>query len=124
MAWRRDGDEIAVDAEVPPNTEAVVDLPGEEPAVVGSGRHAFRFAESTDAATRRPFDLDSPSAAIIDDPEAYQVLLDTLASHDPARAEAVRADTVWAEGRPLRGALMFTPPDVLADVERALAALC
>ena len=51
------------------------------------------------------------------------MLLETLASHDPARAEAVRIDTVWAEGRPLRGALMFTPPHVLADVERALAAL-
>lgn len=123
VAWRRDGDEITVDVEVPPNTEAVVDLPGVEPAVVGSGRHAFRFTEAMDAATRRPFDLDSPTAAIIDDPEAYRVLLDTLASHDPARAEAVRVDTVWAEGRPLRGALMFTPPDVLADVEHALAAL-
>ena len=62
-------------------------------------------------------------AAIIDDPEAYRVLLDTLAAHDPDRAEAVRVDTVWAEGRPLRSALMFTPPNVLADVERALAHL-
>lgn len=123
VAWHREGDEVVVTAEVPPNTEAVVDLPGAEPAVVGSGRHEFRFTEATDAASRRPLDLDSPSAAIIDDPEAYRVLLDTLASHDPARAEAVRIDTVWAEGRPLRGALMFTPPHVLADVERALAAL-
>ena len=51
------------------------------------------------------------------------MLLDTLAAHDPDRAEAVRVDTVWAEGRPLRGALMFTPPNVLAAVERALADL-
>ena len=91
--------------------------------VVGSGRHEWRFIERADAASRRPLGLDSPSAAIIDDPEAYRVLLDTLAAHDPERAEAVRVDTVWAEGRPLREALMFTPPEVLADVERALAAL-
>jgi alpha-L-rhamnosidase len=123
VAWHREGDEVVVLADVPPNTEAVVDLPGADPIVVGSGRHEFRFAEATDAASRRPFDLDSPTAAIIDDPEAYRVLLDALASHDPGRAEAVRTDTVWAEGRPLRGALMFTPPDVLADVERALAEL-
>ena len=123
VAWRRDGDTVLVTAEVPPNTEAVVDLPGTESTVVGSGRHEWRFTERADAASRRPFDLDSPSAAIIDDPEAYRVLLDTLAAHDPDRAEAVRVDTVWAEGRPLRGALMFTPPNVLADVERALADL-
>ena len=95
-------------AEVPPNADAVVDLPGREPVVVGSGRHEWRFVEPSDAASRRPFDLDSPSAAIIDDPE---------------RAEAVRTGTVWAEGRSLRQALMFSPPDVLADVERALARL-
>ena len=123
VAWQRDGDHVVVTAEVPPNTEAVVDLPGSTPFVVGSGRHEWRFAAHPDAASRRPFDLDSPSAAIIDDPEAYRVLLDTLAAHDPDRAEAVRVDTVWAEGRPLRGALMFTPPNVLAAVERALADL-
>ncbi|KRE31317.1 family 78 glycoside hydrolase catalytic domain [Agromyces sp. Soil535] len=123
VVWRRDGDAVVVTAEVPSNTEAVVDLPGTEPTVVGSGRHEWRFIDRADAASRRPLGLDSPSAAIIDDPEAYRVFLDTLAAHDPARAEAVRVDTVWAEGRPLRQALMFTPPEVLADVERALAAL-
>lgn len=123
VGWRRDGDAVVVTAEVPPNTEAVVDLPGVAASVVGSGLHEWRFTEATDARSRRPLGLDSPSAAIIDDPEAYRALLDTLASHDPARAEAVRTDTVWAEGRPLRQALMFTPSDVLADVERALDAL-
>ena len=39
------------------------------------------------------------------------------------RTASARVDTVWAEGRPLRQALMFTPQDVLADVERALADL-
>ena len=36
---------VVVTAEVPPNTEAVVDLPGSTPFVVGSGRHEWRFAE-------------------------------------------------------------------------------
>ena len=123
VAWRREGDAVVVTAEVPPNTDAIVDLPGTESAVVGSGRHEWRFIERADAASRRPLGLDSPSAAIIDDPEAYRVFLDAVAARDPARAEAVRVDTVWAEGRPLRQALMFAPPEVLADVERALAAL-
>jgi alpha-L-rhamnosidase len=123
VAWRRDGDTVIVEAAVPPNTEAVVDLPGLEQTVVGSGHHEWRFSEPTDAASRRPFGLDSPTAAIIDDPEAYRTLLDTLTTHDPGRAEAVRTDTVWSEGRSLRQALMFTPPEVLADVEQALGAL-
>ncbi|MDQ0577635.1 alpha-L-rhamnosidase [Agromyces albus] len=123
VAWRREGSAVIVVAEVPPNTDAVVDLPGLEPVVVGSGRHEWRFTESTDAASRRPLGLDSPTAAIIDDHEAYRTLLDTLAMHDEARADAVRTDTVWAEGRSLRQALMFTPPVVLADIERALAEL-
>ena len=41
---------------------------------------------------------------------------------DPARAEAVRADTLWGEHRTLRSALMFTPPDVLAKVDDAVRA--
>lgn len=123
VAWHREGAAVVVVAEVPPNTEAAVDLPGIAPHVVGSGRHEWRFVPRADVASRRPLGLDSPTAAIIDDPEAYRVLLDTLAAHDPARAESVRTDTVWAEGRTLRQALMFTPPNVLDDVDRALGAL-
>ena len=44
VAWQRDGDQVVVTAEVPPNTEAVVDLPGLTPFVVGSGRHEWHFA--------------------------------------------------------------------------------
>jgi alpha-L-rhamnosidase len=127
VGWHRDGGEIVVVAQVPPNTEAVVDLPGNPPGVpqrvVGSGRHEWRFSEVMDGDDRAPLDLDSPSAAIIDDLDAYRAVLGALASHGTERAEAFRTDTTWAEGRPLRQALMFTPPQVLADIERALAAL-
>jgi alpha-L-rhamnosidase len=123
VGWHREGAAVVVVAEVPPNAEASVDLPGIAPHVVGSGRHEWRFVPRPDVASRRPLGLDSPTAAIIDHPEAYRALLDTLAGHDPARAESVRTDTVWAEGRTLRQALMFTPPDVLDDVDRALGAL-
>jgi alpha-L-rhamnosidase len=40
--WRADGDEIEVTAIVPPNTTAVIDLPGREPEAVGSGTHSRR----------------------------------------------------------------------------------
>jgi alpha-L-rhamnosidase len=123
VSWHRDGVEVVVVAHVPPNADAVVDVPGVQPFVVGSGSREWRFTEATDAANRPPLDLDSPSASIIDDADAYHAVLEALASHDAGRAEAFRIDTTWAEGRPLRQALMFTPSHVLADVERALAAL-
>lgn len=39
--WRRDGATLHVDVTVPPNTGAVVDLPGAQPVTVSAGRHTF-----------------------------------------------------------------------------------
>ena len=46
-----------------------------------------------------PFHLDSSTASVIDDPRAYRALIDAIEHHDPAQAEAVRRETVWAHGR-------------------------
>lgn len=122
VSWRRaagDSDEIVVTAVVPANTTAEVSVPG-APDEVGAGTHEWRYrAEST---LHRPAlsGLDSPLSDVIDDERAYRALLDTLAEIDPARAEAVRVDTVWGTGRTLAGALMFTPPDALARVDAAV----
>ncbi|KAA9107692.1 alpha-L-rhamnosidase [Microbacterium rhizomatis] len=121
VAWRRDGTEIVVSAEVPPNTRAIVDLPGGVPHAVGSGNHEWRFTPEKPAARSIRFDLDSSLADVIDDPRAYRALLDTLAAHDPAKASSVRDETLWGTGRSVRTALMFTPPDLVAAVEDALA---
>ena len=40
-AWRREGDELALEVEIPPNVTATVVVPGGETVEVGSGRHAF-----------------------------------------------------------------------------------
>ncbi len=119
VSWVREGGEIIVTAVVPPNTTAEVDLPGTV-TEVGSGTHVWRFAASA-AHGRAPLPgLRASLAEVIDDPRAYRALLDTLAEIDPARAEAVRAETVWGAGRPLASALMFTPPDVLARIDTAI----
>ena len=122
VSWRRDGEEVVVTAVVPPNTTAVVDLPGPEPEEVGSGAHEWRFAAPR--APQRPAlpGLEASCAAVIDDPRAYAALLDTLRAADPDRAEAVRTGTVWGERRPLATALLFTPPPVLAQVDEAVRA--
>lgn len=42
--WRREGDEFAVDVEVPVGARATVHVPGAEPVEVGAGRHHLRAA--------------------------------------------------------------------------------
>jgi alpha-L-rhamnosidase len=119
--WHRDGSDIVVRAVVPANTTAVVDLPGIR-SEVGSGAHEWTFPAPVSAERPALDGLTASLADVIDDPRAYRALLDTLTEIDPARAEAVRADTLWGAGRPLSAALMFTPPDVLAKVDDAVRA--
>ena len=40
-SWKREGDTVTYDFTVPPNTVAVIRLPGAAPKRVGSGRHTF-----------------------------------------------------------------------------------
>jgi alpha-L-rhamnosidase len=127
---------------VPPNTTAVVDLPhpwvverGSEATEtkrrdhspdatfeVGSGVHEWRFAAPSQPERGPLPGLAASLSDVIDDPRAYRAVLDTLASIDPERAEAVRVDTLWGAGRPLSAALMFTPPDMLTKVDEAVRA--
>lgn len=123
VAWHRehgaDGEEIVVTALVPANTTAEVAVPG-APGEVGAGTHEWRYPAPFAPALPALSGLEAPLADVIDDQRAYRALLDALAEIDPARAESVRADTVWGTGRTLAGALMFTPPDVLARVDAAV----
>lgn len=128
VQWRRDGQHVRITAVVPPNTTAEVDLPGipvegtTVPATVGSGTHEWTVTVPAGPTAPPLPGLEASLAAVLDDPRAYTALLDTLAEVAPERVVAVRDDTVWAAGRPLASALMFTPPDVLDRVDRAVRA--
>jgi alpha-L-rhamnosidase len=128
VSWEREPGTgvVRVRAIVPPNTTAEVALPGlladggTAPTEVGSGTHEWRV--TVPAAPPRPPlpGLEAMLADVIDDPRAYDALLDALEETAPERVEGVRSGTVWGAGRPLSSALMFTPPDVLARVDRAV----
>ena len=45
-AWRREGDELHLEVEIPPNVTGTVVVPGGETVDVGSGRHSFTAAAS------------------------------------------------------------------------------
>lgn len=121
VGWRRGGDDVVVSAVVPPNTTAVVDLGGGT-FEVGSGAFEWRMPAAPESVRPPLPGLEATLADVIDDRRAYRALLDTLAPADPARAEAVRAETVWGRGRQVSTALMFTPPHVLAEVDAAIRA--
>ena len=112
-----------ISAEVPPNATAIVDLPGRDPVEVGSGSHTWTMDDRPPRPFGGPFHLDSSTASVIDDPRAYRALIDAIEKHDPAKADEVRRDTVWAHGRSVRQSLLFTPHSLLEYVEESLAAI-
>ncbi|CAL4860888.1 family 78 glycoside hydrolase catalytic domain [Microbacterium sp. MM2322] len=119
VAWHREGAEIVVRAVVPPGTRAEIAVPG-APEEVGSGRYEWRFTPA--AVPPRPAldGLQASLADVIDDPRAYSAFLDAVASADPDRAEAIRAETRWGARRAVTSALMFAPPALLASVDDAI----
>ncbi|MGC5173171.1 family 78 glycoside hydrolase catalytic domain [Microbacterium sp. DT81.1] len=102
--WRREGSRIVIEAVVPPNTTATVVIEGEEHEV-GSGTHRWEIDDAGDTPAPPVVDLDSSLSVVIDDPEAYRVVLDVIAEEKPEAAERIRRNTTWAEGRRLEEAL-------------------
>ncbi|AQP49346.1 hypothetical protein BW730_11430 [Tessaracoccus aquimaris] len=124
VGWRRGADGVTVEALVPANTTALVELPGVEPGEVGSGRHTWTIPEDRrPVATRRPLTIESPAADIIDDEEALAAVLAVLRERDPERAATLTRQVLWGERRPFSLAFLFAPPELLRAVDAALAGL-
>jgi alpha-L-rhamnosidase len=121
--WRRDGTRVIIHATVPPNTSAVVTLPDGVIHEVGSGRHHWT-TEAGVAASPSPVDLDSSLAALIDDREAYDVVVAAIDEMHDGGAADFRAHTRWTPGKSLRDALFFRYTSHTRDaIESALADL-
>lgn len=85
VAWRVDGDDLTVEAVVPPNTTAGVDLPGVGVLPdVGSGRHTWTVPAPKAAVP--VVTLDSPISLLRDDPAAMQILTDAMLEYWPEAA--------------------------------------
>ena len=123
-AWTRTGDRIHIEAVIPPNTTATVELPDGSTHEVGSGTHEW----DVDAAAATPLPahvgLDSSLATVIDDPEAYRVILEALEAGKPAAARSFRTNTQWKRGRDLGEAIFQqTGPELQAVIADRLAEL-
>ncbi|WP_350001297.1 family 78 glycoside hydrolase catalytic domain [Pseudarthrobacter sp. WHRI 8279] len=124
VAWKRVGDRILVEADVPPGTTALVSLPDGSPGFeVGSGQYGWDVPAARPAAGQDAVSLDTPLAGIMDDPKAYAAVWKAIDAHDPAAAAAFRKDTTWYRQTSLDQGLLFTPAAVKEDIAAALAAL-
>jgi alpha-L-rhamnosidase len=125
VEWTRQGDTVRIEATVPPNTTATVDLPDGRTFDIGSGSHSWEIED--DGALPVPpteVGLDSSLAAIIDDPEAYAAVLATIEAESPESANAVRTTTKWMPGRHLGQALFqHAGPELQQAVADRLAEL-
>ncbi|MEU9191164.1 family 78 glycoside hydrolase catalytic domain [Streptomyces sp. NPDC048484] len=121
--WRREGSRVHFHARIPPNTRGVVDLPSGAHYEIGSGTHKWVEEHARPAVSRDRLTLGTSLATIIDDQQAYQAVLDAIRGIDESRADNFRRTTRWRAGRALREPLDKAPLEVLAAVEKALAAL-
>ncbi|MFF0291359.1 alpha-L-rhamnosidase C-terminal domain-containing protein [Streptomyces sp. NPDC005262] len=121
--WRREGAKVYFHAEIPPNTQAIVELPSGTRYEVGSGVHTWVEVHPQNSLPRSPLSLRSSLATIIDDRQAYEAVLNAIRTIDESRAETFRRTTRWRPGRELREPLDKAPVTILAAVEQALATL-
>jgi alpha-L-rhamnosidase len=122
--WRRSGNHIEVQATVPANTTAEVRLPGLSGAVhVGSGAHSWTVQAPEPRTPPGDVSLSTDLAVLIDDYEAYRVVIDTVARDDAEAASVLRTHTKWVPGQTLGGVLFQTPSTTIARIEAALESL-
>lgn len=124
VAWQRAGDTINVQASIPPNSSALVDLPGRESFEVASGHHAWQFpTPPTSPDEVLPITPETPLTTIIDDQEALTTLLDAIDHIDPHYGAAFRKHTRWIPKQTLKGALRTASPRIKTNVTTALEEL-
>ena len=123
-AWKMEGGQMIVEVEVPPNTMALVHLPGKpegEALGVGSGKYTWTLAYSDQRAKRPRLTVDSTIGEILDDDEALPLVLAAIRKHGPQLADRVMAQ----EQLPVRQAVSFMPqgPKIIDSVAQTLASL-
>jgi len=122
-SWKIEAGLLTVEVELPPNTTAHVLLPGRaaEPIEVGSGRHHWSYAYEDLKAPRSALSLDSLLDELIDDSEAYRLVMKIMAQHNPEFADRMNGQM----GMTLRQAIYLNPnaDGLSAIIEAALASL-
>ena len=123
VEWRRDGDRIVVRAEIPPNSRAVVALPGRDPFEVGSGEHEWCCTLGEPPRHPAEVTLATSLAEIIDDPEAHATVLAAFDAVSPDVGADFRRRTRWVANQSLGACARLVSPAVLSVLTAHLAEL-
>jgi alpha-L-rhamnosidase len=121
--WTIESGEMTVEIQVPPNTSASVSLPGQRdsPLEVGSGTYHWSYPYQPPEVTPPPLTLDSTLGDLIDNAEAYALVMSIIVERSPNFIDRMRGQTEIT----LRQALYANPrtEKLEAKIEAALAAL-
>jgi alpha-L-rhamnosidase len=124
VGWHRDGDTIVVDAVIPANASAEVQLPGaSDTFTVGSGTYSWSVEAPASSLSLGVVDDETSLAAVIDDPAAYEAIWRAIDAREPENARAFRTMNRWTEGTPLMESLRRIEPATKDAVFAALAEL-
>ena len=90
-AWRIDAGEMTVEVDIPANTTAAVQLPGQSDGVieVGSGRYRWSYPYQVPEPVYPVLTLDSTLGALFDHPTAYPEVMRVFARHNPEFADRI-----------------------------------
>jgi alpha-L-rhamnosidase len=119
VRWERTGGRLLVDVTVPPNSQAVVRLPGREDERVRCGQHRFEVADPILAPG--PVGPDTPLGDIIDDAEAYAVVGRAM-SEVGADPDAL-ARLTWSTTGTLAAVPFVIPPSARVLIEKGFEEL-
>ncbi len=84
-SWTLEGDQIEVKVQVPPNTTALVTLPGndEKPVEVGSGTYGWAYSYRASKSNQGGFTIDSTINDFLDNPQVYQLIVKVMTGYLP-----------------------------------------
>jgi alpha-L-rhamnosidase len=117
-AWQIENGTLTLEVQIPANTTATVWLPGkqEEPQTVGSGRHHWSYAYTVPAAAHPPLTLDSTLGDLVDNPEAYERVMQVFLGHNREFADRLDGQVTVTLRQAIR---QNANANVLADLVQA-----
>ena len=128
VSWTRSSGTVQIEATVPSNTRAEVDLPDGTRLEVGSGSYTWQVAvlDSGPGSRAKPgaVSFTSTLAEIVDDPEAYALVLQVLQQHNPDRTAQMWPSIRWRSGALLEDTVfLFDSPSAVTEITAGLAEL-
>jgi alpha-L-rhamnosidase len=122
--WTLTGRTFALTATIPPNSTALVQLPGaSETVTVGSGCHEWVTEVPGGGAAPEPLTMHSSLSQIVDDAAAVAALEELFAELGYHIGLGWTAGGRWKSNSPLNTSLIMMPPAGVARVERLMAEL-